>query len=526
MDRIQSFDNYQARHKTEVPDVVIVGSGPAGYFSALRLAERGQRVVVLEAGQEQPDLDANRYFEMGNDGFPKRRANLGLSWQVGGASNLWSGRVAPLEDRDISPETGWPYGYTELAPYYDSAATIIGVSPMSKLSMEGTDIKPGTEWAKVVEDAAISIKRFQWSAPPFNTGSALADAVIRFPNLSVVSDARVLAFDGQGADGAITHVTLATSDGTRHRLTAKSFILAAGGIESPRILLNSRDGSGIGNRSGMVGAYFSTHPKMNIGTLELTRPVSVASPLFRDLTRGDKSLRFGMGVEPRSGGRDMLNHYVQFSQRFEKIGTYAIEEAQRFFSAANGRSQDRKGVIRGAIVHAAITLGRIVFNALGRTGVWRKRASVLTLRAFFDQYPSRENRITLSEKTDPLGVPKAQVQWDLSAEDVASIRQFAADLGDVFARHNIGTLRLALPDDPHTWPLTSVHSHFMGTLRMGTNPDQSVTDPDGRLHDVPNVYICGSSVLPSYGYANPFLTIAAMSLRTADHMPSPTSGYE
>ena len=165
-------------------------------------------------------------------------------------------------------------------------------------------------------------------------------------------------------------------------------------------------------------------------------------------------------------------------------------------------------------------MARIFFNALGRSGVWRKRTATLTLRGYYDQHTDPENRITLSGTADPFGMPKARIHWDLRAEDVASIRRFATDLEALFARHDIGTLRLTLPEDPQSWPLTSIHSHFLGTLRMGTDPKTSVTNAEGRLHDVSNSYVCGSAVFPSYGNANPFLTIAALALRTADQINS------
>jgi choline dehydrogenase-like flavoprotein len=511
MGEVLKLPEYVAENGVSVSDIIVIGSGPAGYFAAWRLVSQGRHVVVLEAGDARPDLDASQYVELDGNGFPARRANLGLSWQLGGASNLWAGRSAPLEESDMTPENGWPLKFDELEPYYDVVAKIMDLASMEELRAEGTGISLGSDWAGLTGDPAVSLKRFQWSVPPFNTRHALLKAATRFENLTVVTGARVLSFDCQ--DGAVTHAYVASTGGDSYRLSAKTFVLAAGGVESPRILLNSDGGTGLGNSSGRIGAYFSTHPKMNIGTLELKRPVSIASPLFTDITRGDKNLRFGLGFAQLPEGSSRLNHYVQFSQRFEKIGTYAIEEAQRLFSRE--RNRGRGG---GAIGAAAVALGQIVFNTLGRSGIWRKRASTLTLRGFFDQHAHADNRVELSEDKDLFGMAKARIHWDVRPEDAASILSFAADLEELFERHDIGKLTLTLPDDPKDWPLTSIHSHFLGTLRMGDDPETSVTNADGRLHDVENVYICGSGVFPSYGNANPFLSIAALALRTADRI--------
>jgi hypothetical protein len=456
MGAVVELNDHLARSGMTPPEVLVVGTGPAGFFAALGLCERGRRVTMLDAGGAQPDLDASRFFDLSPEGFPAKRANIGLSWQVGGASNLWAGRVAPMEPADLTPENGWPYGYATLEPYFDRAAGIMGLASMAELGAETAALEHVPEWSALIGDADVSVKRFQWSTPPFNTRLALQEAVDRYPGLNVITGARVLRLLSDETGGAVSGVQVAARDGSRVTLEASAYVLAAGGIESPRILLNSGDG-GLGNGSGLVGAYFSTHPKMNIGTLELKRPVSVASPMFSDVTRGERSLRFGIGIAPSAGQGRSLNHYVQFSQRFEKIGAYAIEEAQRVFSG-KGRMLGS-----GAIGGAAVAMGKVLFNALGRSGLWRKRASRLTLRGFFDQLADRDHRITLSEATDPLGMPKARIHWDLGEGDVASIRRFAGDLAALFERHGIGTVHLTLPEDPHAWPLTSIHSHFLGT---------------------------------------------------------------
>lgn len=60
--------------------------------------------------------------------------------------------------------------------------------------------------------------------------------------------------------------------------------------------------------------------------------------------------------------------------------------------------------------------------------------------------------------------------------------------------------------------------HHMGTTRMHADPRLGVVDPDGRVHGAPNLYVTGSSVFPSGGYANPTLTIVALAIRLADHL--------
>jgi choline dehydrogenase-like flavoprotein len=60
--------------------------------------------------------------------------------------------------------------------------------------------------------------------------------------------------------------------------------------------------------------------------------------------------------------------------------------------------------------------------------------------------------------------------------------------------------------------------HHIGTTRMHADPKQGVVDPDCRIHGLANLYVAGSSVFPTSGYANPTLTIVALALRLADHL--------
>ncbi len=58
----------------------------------------------------------------------------------------------------------------------------------------------------------------------------------------------------------------------------------------------------------------------------------------------------------------------------------------------------------------------------------------------------------------------------------------------------------------------------MGTARMADDPARGVTDAAGRVHSTENLYVCGSALFPSSGYANPTLTIVALALRQAEHL--------
>jgi choline dehydrogenase-like flavoprotein len=138
---------------------------------------------------------------------------------------------------------------------------------------------------------------------------------------------------------------------------------------------------------------------------------------------------------------------------------------------------------------------------------------------YMEQEPRPENRVCLAEERDLFGNPRARLTWSVSDLEMRTMRLLHARLDDELRRRSIGWLDSPLlSGDPDPWPIARDASHHMGTTRMGSDPRSSVVDPNCRIHGLANLYIAGSSVFPTGGYANPTLTIVALALRLADHI--------
>ncbi|TAL22732.1 MAG: GMC family oxidoreductase, partial [Frankiales bacterium] len=143
--------------------------------------------------------------------------------------------------------------------------------------------------------------------------------------------------------------------------------------------------------------------------------------------------------------------------------------------------------------------------------------TMIQLRAMSEQAPNPLSRVTLDSKRDTHGVPLARLDWRLTELDRRSVRQ-AQDLIDTALRRaGLGRLENCLGDE---WPPAEQRGqwHHMGTTRMHADPRQGVVDPQGRVHGKRNLYVAGSSVFPTSGYANPTLTVVALALRLADEL--------
>jgi choline dehydrogenase-like flavoprotein len=143
------------------------------------------------------------------------------------------------------------------------------------------------------------------------------------------------------------------------------------------------------------------------------------------------------------------------------------------------------------------------------------------LRGFFDQTSNQKNKIYLSRKKDSLGDFKISINWNISKKDKKNIQKFISILKNVFRYNKIGLIE-SKNNAISTWKFNGIHSHFIGTTKMGSNPYNSVVDKNCRVHQIKNLYISGPSVFSNGGFANPFLTIAAISLRLGNHLSKKT----
>jgi choline dehydrogenase-like flavoprotein len=163
---------------------------------------------------------------------------------------------------------------------------------------------------------------------------------------------------------------------------------------------------------------------------------------------------------------------------------------------------------------------------LACAGVKRKSHGLYTvIRA--EQAPNPDSRVVLNGERDALGMPRVALDWRFSALDKNTVRGTMQALDAEMRRTGMGTVTPEpwLADDGPEWevdPLISNHPiggfHHMGTTRMAASPRDGVVDADCRVHGVANLYVAGSSVFTTSGWANPTLTIVALALRLAGHL--------
>ena len=524
-------------------DVVIVGSGVAGSLVAARLARAGVSVLVLEAGPRVPRAAAlanyrealikipespypdtahaprpksdnpDHYFlQNGPDKFGGTYLR-----QVGGTTWHWLGtslRFVP-DDFRLRSRFGvgadWPISYADLEPWYCEAERELGVAgdpnadlnaprsqpyPLPMIPLSYSDLRTAallknTPYTVQPTPQARNSQRYDnrpqccgsASCIPICPVQAKYDATTHVSQAEragaqLVADAVVSQVD-VGADGRVTGLIVKRPDGTQDRATGKIYVIAAHGIETPKLLLQSRTDrlpAGVANSSDQVGRNLMDHPSQLNWAL-------AAEPL--GVYRGPLSTA---GIEWMRAGDWRRDH-----------GSFRIQLDNRGWEwPAGAPTSTARDLIQRGLRGAA--LDRAIADHSSRE---------ITLVPMVEQLPSPDNRIVPDyDQRDAVGIPRPRITYridDYSKKALEHGRQIAREI-----------MKAMGATDIHEAADIVSAGHVMGTYRMGADPKQSVVNADSRSHDHANLFLLGSGVFPTGASSNPTLTIAALALRAVE----------
>jgi choline dehydrogenase-like flavoprotein len=339
----------------------------------------------------------------------------------------------------------------------------------------------------------------------------------------------------------ITGLEVRTEPGHAFTVEASLYVLAAGGVETPRLLLASRTRThprGIGNEYDLVGRYFMEHPHYACGRLVPSTQRAFADKPSYDITMADDlPVQVKYSLCDALMEREGLNRTVfrleakplsesNHTLRYPDAAVRSLEAAASLRQAVAKR--DVRAVDPRALPTALFGPHHLARHALNQMGTkLRRRATPeryaapqqFWMRAMAEQTPNRDSRVRLIEEQDRMGVPKVVVDWKLAERDLDSMRrsQTFACKALLDAGHREVE---SLVEDRALPPALSGGNHHMGTTRMHDTPQRGVVDQHGRVHGLANLYVSGSSTFPTSGYANPTLTVLALALRLADVLRS------
>lgn len=538
-------------------DVCIVGAGPAGLTLAREMAGTDIRVCVLESGGREFDPATQDLADgrvSGGSFEPLRNARRR---QLGGMGNQWDSdlgvrdelgfRAGPLdaidfEQRDWLPHSGWPFGRAHLDPFYERVHRRFGLGPYRYDAAHWAD---GTAGPLPVDPTMFTTDVWTFVRQELFTRE-LPDELARAANVALYLWANVVEIETAEHAGEVTALRVACLDGNRFRVRAKTFVLAAGGMENARLLLLSDrvQRGGLGNGHNVVGRYFMEHQPVHGGTLRPARravidelslydvrrvggvPVIGKLVPHEDLLRREQLLNFSVAFLPkhpryrkaRGDGPDSVVALAKAAARLrvpEAFGTH-VKNIVRDIDYVGARALWR--LSRGRLF-SDFTAGPNMLTGGGwsAAGDASRRYAVLDVHLHVEQAPHPENRVTLDDRLDPLGCRKVHLHWLWRERDFTSVRRGQELLADQLRRAGVGEFRIASEQGRPVLEASGLH-HQMGTTRMHADPKFGVVDAHGRVHGVGNLYMAGYSVFPTGGYINPTLTVLALALRLADRV--------
>jgi choline dehydrogenase-like flavoprotein len=529
-------------------DICIIGAGPAGTLLAREFAGEDFKVVLLESGGEHSDHRTQQLSagEVTGD-FDEPVENTHLR-QLGGTANHWiikmsdkqyGYRYAPLnhidfEKRDAIPYSGWPITREDLDPYYEKVHKDCRIGPYKygPGNWETGKFKPiELNEARVVTD-------FFTFGPTRIFGQDFPETAAKAGNVEIYLHATVSELLSSDSGSAVETAVIKTFNGKTIQVKAKHFIIASGGFQTPRLLLNSRSkfANGLGNQNDVVGRYYIDHGLVPSGNLFPNDPRIINSLGIYDMRLMEGcsvlgKLSLSEEVMRKEGLRNFCATLFPMPEPYEveailSMKSIAVDLAGRKFP--HDLPKHAFNMIKGSrhltsMLYQKVRHGGTLMPGFGQGG-WskfdnnEKKYRRLELMAFIEQTPNPDNRVTLIDEKDELGDQKIRVHYQWSEEDLRSIARAQEIMQEELTKTGIGKVVPAFGENGGPAIGTEGLHHLMGTTRMADDPKVGVVDHNCTVHGVDNLHIASSSVFATGGYANPTITILALALRLADHL--------
>ncbi len=453
-------------------DYCIIGSGPAGMSLALDLESSQKKILLLEAGSIHWTRESSDCYKGENIGDQYFELEQSRQRFFGGTSNHWTGWCRSLDDSDFNSAqvsgVEWPIRKSDLDPYLKESCKILEVGSDYSNSILSTKF-------------GVESQKFEFS-PPVRFGFKYRERINKSQSIQLILNANLTDFlySNQKINEAFAESYL----GNRCSIKAKTFILAAGGIENSRLLLwfnkKSKSKNKLIDTRSPLGKYWMEHPHFYLGKAFLDRR-------WENTYLGlNKETRHHLGI---------LNAGI----RIEGLG------------------DDGAIALIKDLMCIAPDLGKRIGNLFEKNLV-----CAANIRGAWEQSPNIKSLIKISDiNFDSFGIPRPILEWKKTNFDIQTIKKTLQQINEWVLHENKGRFKfdewiLNASDFPES--IETGGHHHMGGTRMGFNVSDGVVDKNLKVFNKENLYILGSSIFPTGGHANPTLTILQLSLRLSAYL--------
>ncbi len=495
-------------------DVVIIGAGAAGIFLAHELSKKGAKVAIIESGNKKVSEFKQSLNSIENTGKLLGTAFHGRNRAIGGTTRTWGGQSLPFSSLDFSkrdwvPESGWPIDKSELEIDYHKANAFMGVDGLNYKEdifrlFSRSDLFPADE-------TDLDYHYSKWA--PESDFYKLYRKFLASKTL-VLFNAQLTRIVLNNSKDKVTGIEVSNFSGGRMEIKVPCLVVAAGGLETVRILLSnsSQIADGLGNHSGWLGKCFMEHPCLEVGKV-----VGVDSRMLQEwfAPRVARGRKYSVRVSPTAKWQ-LRNRLLNIS-------------ASVMFSYDSGFDpyQEVRSILRqfrleniGKVLSRGPMLLDTMVNVKLRGWLYKPNA-VGTISLMCEQEPMRGSYLVLSERRDMFDIPLLSANWDISARTWETCVKFSKDLRDRFDSLGLGRLELRpeIFDGYSGWKeLLADVNHHMGGARMSSSPEMGVVDKHLSVWGIPNLFICSTAVFPTSSHSNPTLTLLALTSKLARYI--------
>ena len=483
-------------------DVCIVGAGAAGIYLAVRLADRGLDVVVLEAGGRV--CEDGETFGVGAEfaGTPYRGAHEGRAFGLGGTTSRWGGVLVPHTDHDHRPVRDdafdpWRYIVDVVATHSDVVLDTMGLSPtLDRKALTQTHI--GTK-AEIITSSGLGLQIAQYL--PFrrkNLATLLDERESSAKAPTVLLNAVAADWEfSRTPDGETRVSSVRTTCGDQNvTVSARSFVVAAGALESARILLEMERQADVPPfpDEAAIGHYLGDHLSCPIATV-LPKDRDRAASLFQPRFAQGRMYYFRFLEDPAPV--DAPRSFAHFIFENESAGFELAKDVLQGLQARTLPDVSPSEVLRG--IKGVLDLG---WDRLVHSKLHVPAGTPVRLQLDVEQRPDSRNRIRLGDHRDEHGRPMSVIQWGIRDDDYEAIRQTTrrflerwpggeSGLPDLQPVPDIGAERK--PHDAY---------HPVGVCRLGRDRE-AVVNPQLQVRGTQNLSVLSTAVFPTAGTANP-----------------------
>ena len=501
----------------------IIGAGAAGIYLATRLASKGRSVILLEAGDKTCTNALSVGIETVLSGGPYKGATEGRAFGLGGTTSLWGGLLFPHTSHD------YRVGPDEI---FDPWRHIVAVVKRCSIEVVKTlgIIMQGDPFAVASKYFGATVDLLQQRG--FDVGTAeflpfrkrnlvylLSGIKKSSGKVTIYLNAVAVSWKTEMVEAkrARLHSVGAKATDRHIEVIAEEFVIAAGAIESARMLLEIQRQSPANPFSVdiAIGKCLSDHLSCSIAKVERNDWTKAAELFCPRFFRGQmRSFRFVERLRPPN----LPRYFAHFIFENENPG---FNLARKVIAGVQSRANPSVSFAEVSAGFSGLLL--LVWYRWGKSRLYLAKDTPVHLQLDIEQLPDSRNRISLGDELDSSGRPKAILAWDIRPKDLENIHLAASRVLQGWPSNTEVVSRLIplMVDGVNHRPHDV--DHPVGTCRLGIDKE-AVVDPDLKVYGVNNLSVLSTAVFPTAGTANPTFSMLCLGEALADRLAFELSG--